>query len=250
MTDIGFIAVLLAFVVSVYAAVAAVIGTREGFPELVHSARRGAYATAALLTLAVGVLAFALVTDDFGLRYVYEHTSRDMALAYKLAAVYSGNDGSLLFWAFVLVDPGRGRRLPGPPRYRPNAVRAGDYLGRDRLLHAAGLAGGKPLRAHGGPRSGLGMNPMLENIGMLIHPPTLYLGYVGLTIPFGFAVAALATGRLGNEWIARTRGWALFAWLMLGIGNVPRRPVGLRGVWAGAATGPGTRWKTPGSCRG
>ncbi|MHB1133943.1 MAG: heme lyase CcmF/NrfE family subunit [Chloroflexota bacterium] len=236
MTDIGFIAVLLAFVVSIYAAVAAVLGAREGFPELVHSARRGAYAVAGLLALAEAVLAFALLTDDFGLRYVYEHTSRDMAPAYKIAAIYSGNDGSLLFWAFVLAVLGAvavyvGRR---DSVLTPYMLATTSAVTAFFTLLVALIA--SPFERTAGAADGLGMNPMLENVGMLIHPPTLFLGYVGLTIPFALAVAALVTGRLGGEWLARARGWALFAWLMLGIGNV------LGGQWAYVELGWGGYW--------
>ncbi|MCL5110474.1 MAG: heme lyase CcmF/NrfE family subunit [Chloroflexi bacterium] len=236
MTDIGYIAVLLAFVVAVYSAVAAVLGTREGFPELVASARRGAYAVGALVTLAVLVLAYALATSDFGLRYVYEHTSLDMALAYKLSALYAGNDGSLLFWAWILS------LLSAVVVYRNRAERTfAPYVLATTMTILAFFTLLVALVASPFDRipaavDGLGMNPMLENVGMLIHPPALYLGYVGLTIPFAFAVAALVTGKLDGDWLRRARGWALFAWLMLGVGNV------LGGQWAYAELGWGGYW--------
>ena len=85
---------------------------------------------------------------------------------------------------------------------------------------------------------------------MAFHPPMLYLGYVGFTVPFAFAIAALVTGRLGEGWLVETRRWTLFAWGFLTVGIVARRLVVLRGARAGAATGRGTRWRTPRSCRG
>ena len=206
MTDIGFIAVLLAFVVSVYAAVAAVIGTREGFPELVRSARRGAYATAALLTLAVGVLAFALVTDDFGLRYVYEHTSRDMALAYKIVRGLRGQRrlAALLgLRAVACWARSSSTRAAATPSLTPYVLAT--TMGVTGFFTLLVSLVASPFERTAGAADGLGMNPMLENIGMLIHPPTLYLGYVGLTIPFAFAVAALATGASGRRVARRGR---------------------------------------------
>ena len=236
MTDIGYIAVLLAFIVAVYATIAAVLGTRDNFPELVRSARRGAYAVCALLTLAVLVLAYALATGDFGLRYVFEHTSRDMALAYKLSAVYAGNDGSLLCWGWVLSILGavvvyRGRQEPVLGPYVLATTMA--VVAFFTLLVALVAS---PFERMAAAVDGRGLNPMLENVGMLIHPPTLYLGYIGLTIPFAFAVAALISGQLDGEWLRRARGWALFAWLMLGIGNI------LGGQWAYVELGWGGYW--------
>ena len=236
MTDIGYIAVLLAFVVAVYATVAAVLGKRDDFPELVRSARRGVYAVGALLSLAVLVLIAALASGDFGLRYVVEHTSRDMDLAYKLAAVYAGNDGSLLFWAWILslmavvaVYRGRKELILGPYVLATTMAVVAFFI----LLVALVAS---PFERVSAAVDGRGLNPMLENIGMLIHPPTLYLGYVGLTLPFAFAVAALVTGKLDGEWLWRARGWALFAWLMLGLGNV------LGGQWAYVELGWGGYW--------
>ncbi|MHB1004292.1 MAG: heme lyase CcmF/NrfE family subunit [Chloroflexota bacterium] len=237
MTDIGYIAALLAFVVAVYAAAAGVLGVRDGFPELVRSARRGVYAVFALTTLAEGVLVYSLLTLDFGLRYVAEHASRDMAAPYLVSAIYAGNDGSLLFWVWILS----GLATVLAWRYRHERSLA-PYVSAVNMgvsaffLLLVTLVASPFERLATAPADGNGLNPMLENIGMLIHPPTLYLGYVGLTVPFAFAIAALLTGRLDETWVVRSRMWALFAWLMLGIGNI------LGGQWAYVELGWGGYW--------
>jgi cytochrome c-type biogenesis protein CcmF len=236
-TDIGYISLLLALVVGIYGAVASVLGAKEGFPELVHSARRAVYAVAGLCTLAILTLAHALVTKDFGLRYAWQYVSSDMDLAYRIAAVYAGNSGSLLFWGWVLslmaaavVYVGRRDRVLTP------YVATVTMVVTSFFFTLVVLTSNPFERMTTVAAEGRGMNPILENFGMLVHPPTLFLGYVGLTIPFAFAVAALLTGRLDGEWVRRTRSWALFAWLMLGIGNI------LGGLWAYEELGWGGYW--------
>lgn len=236
-TDLGYVSILLALVVAVYAAVAAPLGAREGFPELVRSARRAVYAAAALVTLAIGVLLQALIGNDFGLRYAWQYTSLDMALPYRISAVYAGNDGSLVFWVWILVLLSAGvvflnrrERVLSPYVIATTMAIAAFFLVLISLV-------ANPFeRLPMAQADGRGMNPMLENPGMLIHPPTLYLGYVGLAIPFAFVVAALVSGRLSGDWLCRTRGWALFAWLLLGIGNV------LGAQWAYVELGWGGYW--------
>lgn len=236
-TDIGYVSVLLALVVAVYAAVAAPLGAREGFPELVRSAKRAVYAAAGLVTLAVAVLAQALVGNDYGLRYAWQYASRDMAPPYKFSALYAGNDGSLLFWVWILsllaagaVFLNRRERTLSPYVIATTMTIAAFFLVLISLV-------ANPFERLPVPQAdGRGMNPMLENPGMLFHPPTLYLGYVGLAIPFAFMVAALVTGKLDGDWLRRARGWALFAWLMLGIGNV------LGAQWAYVELGWGGYW--------
>lgn len=236
-TDLGYVSILLALVTAVFGAVAAPLGAREGFPELVRSARRAVYATAALVTLAVGVLLYALITHDFGLRYAWQYTSRDMELLYRISALYAGNDGSLVFWAWVLSI------LAAIAVYMNRRERTlTSYVITTTLGVAAffltlvALVASPFERLALAQADGRGMNPMLENVGMLLHPPTLYLGYVGLAIPFAFTVGALVTGKLDGEWLRRSRGWALFAWLWLGIGNL------LGAQWAYVELGWGGYW--------
>ncbi len=236
-TDLGYFATLLAFLAAAYAGVAALLAAHQGLPELRLSARRATYAACAALTLAEAVLAWALVTGDFGLEYAARYTSSDLGLLYKLAAVYAGNAGSLLFWAWVMtmmaaVAAYSGRRERTFAHY-VTAVSMG--VTAFFLLLVIFIA--SPFDRLPQPVvDGNGLNPMLENFGMLIHPPTLFLGYIGLTIPFAYALGALVSGRLDGEWLRLSRPWALFAWLMLGIGNI----LGMQ--WAYVELGWGGYW--------
>ncbi|OGO30776.1 MAG: cytochrome C biogenesis protein [Chloroflexi bacterium RBG_16_56_11] len=222
MADIGRISLLLALFAAVYSAAGFFIGAKRGHPGLVRSARNGVLAVCGLATIATASLVYAIVTHDFQLEYVASYTSRDLSLVYLLSTLWAGNAGSLLFWAWLLSifsavmvfqrrDTGR-ELVP--------------YAGSVTMITAAFffillLFVASPFqRLSFVPPDGRGLNPLLENPGMFFHPPFLLAGYVGFTIPFGFAVAAMITRRLGDDWIIAVRRWALMAWLLLGIGNL------------------------------
>jgi cytochrome c-type biogenesis protein CcmF len=203
------------------------------------SARLGAYATSAFVGLAVAMLAYAFVTHDFRIRYVAHYSDRSMSLGYLLAALWGGQDGSLLWWASLLsifiaicVRWMRGRyRILQPIVIATLMVVEGFFV--VLMLFAA-----NPFQVSlaGAPAEGEGLNPLLQNYWMIVHPPALYTGFVGCSIPFAFAVAALVTGRLHEEWVLTVRKWMLAAWLALSIGNV------LGMVWAYEELGWGGFW--------
>ncbi len=238
MADIGYIALFLALVASIYAAIAFVFGVRGRHPQLISSARNGLLAVCGLVSISVAALLYALVTHDFQIEYVASYTSRDLSLTYLLSALWAGNDGSLLFWAWLLS------------LFATVVVLQRRDIGKVLVPYAASiimvtqafflillLFVSNPFHKLASvPAEGMGLNPLLENPGMLFHPPTLLIGYVGLTIPFAFAIAALLTRRLGDEWIITIRRWTLFAWLFLGIGNL------IGAWWAYVELGWGGYW--------
>ncbi|MFC1873995.1 heme lyase CcmF/NrfE family subunit [Chloroflexota bacterium] len=238
MADLGYIALVLALVASLYSAIAYVAGAKQRKQALLDSAKNGLITTFGLVSLSVLILVTALITHNFQIEYVTSYTSRDLPLAYRLSALWAGSDGSLLFWAWILSI------------FAMIAVFQRRNSGQQLVPYAAAIAMlteaffiillislSNPFHTIPIPPSdGMGLNPLLENPGMIIHPPMLLAGYVALTIPFGFAIAALLTRRLGDEWIIAVRRWTLIAWLLLGLGNV------LGAWWAYVELGWGGYW--------
>jgi cytochrome c-type biogenesis protein CcmF len=208
-------------------------------PHLLGAARLGAYAVVALVALDVLILAYCFVTHDFRVRYVHRYSDRSMPLSFLFTALWGGQDGSLLWWAFLLsaytaacVKWLEGRYQQLQPYVLATIMVVFLFFG---LLMSFAA---NPFETYwsGAPPDGRGLNPQLQNFYMIIHPPSLYTGFIGCTIPFAFAVAALATGRLDEEWIHASRGWTLFAWLFLSIGNL------LGALWAYEELGWGGYW--------
>jgi cytochrome c-type biogenesis protein CcmF len=238
MADIGYIALLLALVASIYASFAFIFGARGRHPALVDSARNSLLAVFGLVSVSVGALLYALVTHDFQIEYVANYTSSDLSSAYLISALWAGNDGSLLFWAWLLSlfatvvllqkrDIGK-ELVP----YAGVVIMATQAFFLSLLLWVA-----NPFQKLSFvPAEGSGLNPLLENPGMIIHPPALLIGYVGFTVPFAFAIAALLTRRLSDEWLITIRRWSIIAWLFLGVGNL------LGAWWAYVELGWGGYW--------
>jgi cytochrome c-type biogenesis protein CcmF len=239
MADLGYAAIITAFVVAVYAAVAAFVGSRARIHELWLSARNAVFVTFGLTSIASGVLVYSFFARDFSIRYVAEHSSSDLPATYTFAGWWAGQSGSLLFWAWVLsllavivVFQGRKRDREQVPLVA--AVMMGIlayFLGT--IAFAANPLEQMPLALS----EGAGLNPLLRTSDMISHPTTLLLGYVIFTVPFAFAVAALITGRLDDWWIRSTRRWTLVAWLFLTLGNLfgmlwAYRVLGWGGYWA------------------
>jgi cytochrome c-type biogenesis protein CcmF len=236
--EFGSLVLYAILVACAYTFSVAVAATRDRLRWL-RSARFGAYATSALVGVAVSMLAYAFVTHDFRLRYVAHYSDRSMSLGYLIAALWGGQDGSLLWWSALLavyialcVRWMRGRYRMLQP------VVIATLMGIEGFFAVLMLFAANPFQVSlaGSPAEGEGLNPLLQNYWMIVHPPALYTGFVGCAIPFAFAVAALVTGRLHEEWLVAVRKWMLFAWLALSIGNV------LGMVWAYEELGWGGFW--------
>jgi cytochrome c-type biogenesis protein CcmF len=217
--DLGRAALILAFGLSLYAALAGGYAAYDGRRRLHESARNALVGAFAATATAALVLLQALHERDFSFVYVAEHSSRKLPFPYSVSAFWGGQEGSLLLWLFVLTGLGS----------------LAAYLNRDlirRLMPwTVAVLGGvatffalllvfvaSPFARQVAPADGAGLVPSLQNPYMMIHPPLLYLGYVGLTIPFAFAAGALLSGRADERWIVVTRRWTLLAWTALGIG--------------------------------
>ena len=238
MAEIGYIALFLALVTSVYSAIAYIFGRRQRRLALLQSAKNSLLAASGLVLISVAILLYAIITHNFQIEYVAAYTSRDMSLSYLLSALWAGNDGSLLFWAWLLsifaVMVVLQRRDTGKELipYASSIIMLTQSFFLILLLTVA-----NPFHELSFlPAKGRGLNPLLENPGMLFHPPALLVGYVGFTIPFAFAIAALLTRRHGDEWIIAIRRWTLLSWLLLGIGNL------IGAWWAYVELGWGGYW--------
>jgi cytochrome c-type biogenesis protein CcmF len=219
-TGLGSAALALAFLTALFAALAALRGRRD--EHWLRLSRRAVYATLALLTLCVVLIELAFARDDFSLQIVQQHSSLETPSFYKLAAMWSSQQGSLLLWAWVLSIASSAALYATRERLRElvpyaTAVMAGVAAFFTGLMLFAG--GVNPFAALSpAPADGIGLNPLLQHPSMMVHPPLLYSGYVAFTVPFAFAIGALATRRLDAAWIRATRRFALLAWALLGFG--------------------------------
>ncbi|UCB43101.1 MAG: heme lyase CcmF/NrfE family subunit [Dehalococcoidales bacterium] len=238
MVNIGYITLILALITSIYSITAYVFGQRQNRTTLLESARNGLIATFGLVSMAVIILLHALVTHNFQIEYVSAYTSLDMSLPYLISALWAGNDGSLLFWAWLLSLVGLVVVLQ--KRNRGAALvpyAAATIMFTEAFFLIVLIAVSNPFTELSYvPADGTGLNPMLENVGMIFHPPLLLAGYVGLTVPFAFAIAALLTKKLDAEWLLTIRRWMLLAWLLLGVGNL------IGAWWAYVELGWGGYW--------
>jgi cytochrome c-type biogenesis protein CcmF len=243
MENLGSLAILLAFCAAIYATAASVVGRLKRKPFLVVSGQRAVYATWTLVTLAAGILVYALLTGDFRFAYVAEHSNRAMPILYKFAAWWGGQEGSLLFWSWLLSTYAMVVTFTNRRRHRDmmpwviavlttvqtffllmNNFVANPFqmLATDKLIVAV--------------PDGNGLSPLLQYPAMAIHPPMLYLGYVGFAVPFAFAIGSLITRQPGEGWIHTTRRWTLVTWLFQSCGIM------LGAAWAYHVLGWGGYW--------
>jgi cytochrome c-type biogenesis protein CcmF len=220
MTVLGQLALWLALLLGVWGTVVGVLGGQRGDAALIRSAQRTTYALAGLLAVASLGLVVALLKNDFNVEYVASYSSRNLPVAYKLSAFYGGQSGSLLFWALVLSLFAAAAQLVTPRRYAYlMPYTAAVTAAVTTFFVAVTVFASNPFdRLDFTPMDGRGLNPQLQNPGMVVHPPLLYLGYISITIPYAFAVAALLTRRLDVGWLHAIRKWTLLSWVFLSIG--------------------------------
>jgi cytochrome c-type biogenesis protein CcmF len=221
MPNLGSALLGLAFLAALAAGALAIAG-RNGEERLLRYSRRTVYAFCALLTACVAIIEIAFAGDDFSFNIVAQHSSIETPSGYKLAAMWSSQEGSLLLWAFVLSIAASAALFATRDKLRDlvpwaTAVMMGvAAFFTGLMLFAPGVDPFASLSP--APADGVGLNPLLQHPSMMIHPPMLYSGYVAFTVPFAFAIGALVTRRLDAEWIRATRRFALIAWAFLGFG--------------------------------
>src|SRR6516164_5126611 len=220
MADLGRAALLLAFGLVVYALVAGSYAAWRRRRRLALSAQNALVAAFPTVLVAAIVLWVALGRRDLTFRYVAQHTSKSLPLGYSLAAFWGGQEGSLLLWLLILTGYAA-LAVWLNRRSRELVAWVVPVLGLVATFFAFMLCFvSSPFVIQPAPADGAGMVPSLQNPYMLAHPPMLYLGYVGLTVPFAFAMAALLSGRTDERWLIATRRWTLFAWTALGVGQL------------------------------
>src|SRR6266576_2111750 len=221
MTVLGGLCLWLAFLLGVWGALAGFVGGRSGRRDLEQSARHAVFAMCAALWVAVAALEWALFHHDFNVEYVAAYTSRNLPIFYTWSALYAGQKGSLLFWASVLSLFGSLAMLLTARRHRALLPYVAGVVCTVATFFISVMlfAQANPFhRLAYTPLDGSGLNPQLQNPGMVFHPPMLYLGYISITIPFAFAIAALLTKKLDAEWLVAVRKWTLVSWLFLSVG--------------------------------
>jgi len=237
--ELGQIYLWLAFAASLYTLAAAAAGRRWDMPKLADSARFGIYAVAALFTLSMGVIIHAFITKDFDLKIVSLHTSTELPAIYSLTALYADKSGAIFFWGWLLSV------LAALFTWQKSRSHT-DIMFRARMILAALLAFFIALGTFvtsvfaentSPPLEGLGLNPQLQSIGMLLHPPLLYLGFCGFMIVFAFVMGGLLARVPTREWAEGARRWTLFSWCVLGLGNLvgawwAYTELGWGGYWA------------------
>jgi cytochrome c-type biogenesis protein CcmF len=239
MVDVGSLALAVAAVLALYAVGMSLAGAYWRRRDFVASAEHAVLAIWGLVVLAVATLLHALVTHDFSLAYVAHYSSSTLPLRYTIAALWGGQAGSLLFWTLILTSMSAVVQLQNRQRNRELMPYVTAVLMLIAVFFLAMLVFVTPPfeRLAFTPAEGHDLNPLLQNYWMTIHPPSLYMGYVGCAVPFAFAMAALMAAKLDDVWIRTTRRWTLLAWFFLSMGNLfgaewAYRVLGWGGYWA------------------
>ncbi len=239
LADLGYPVLVLAFIIAVFSAAASVLGASLRSESLTASGRNGIFVVAGLFTLAMAIMLYAFVTKDYSLKIVIYHASNDLPSLYSLCALYADKAGSLFFWgwlvalfaAILAIQKYRINREVMPYALAILAVVLAFFLALVTFVSDVFEASPQV------PADGLGLNPLLQNFGMLIHPPLLYIGFAGFMVVFAYAIGALAARSPSSEWANGIRRWTLFAWCTLGLGNLmgawwAYEELGWGGYWA------------------
>ncbi len=239
MATLGSYTLLAAFLVCTYAIAASVAGARRRSPRVIQSGVSAFYLVTALMTLASSIIIHAFVTQNYSIRYVDRYSDSVQPLFYKLTSYWGGLDGSIMFWVFLLsvfgaiaVNSHRERQRELIPYVVAVIASVQLFFLFVMIVHKDPFA----TYLTEAPGDGRGLNPLLQNPYMAIHPPSLYTGFVGMTIPFAFGMAALITGYLDDSWLRAVRRWTMFSWLFLSLGLT------LGMIWAYEELGWGGFW--------
>jgi cytochrome c-type biogenesis protein CcmF len=248
MAQFGQFSLALAFVVTIYSIVASLLGIRFKNDKLIASGRNAAVGTFVCVTAAILALAYLLASSDFSIQYVAEHSNRDLPLYFKLSSLWGGQEGSLLLWGWLLtiyaaivVIQNRRKHTAMMPYVTAVLMFTSLFFTTMHLFVVNPFNQLVTVQADGSripfvPADGSGLNPLLQYILMIIHPPIMYLGLVGFAVPFAFAMAAMMSRQLGDTWIRTTRRWTMIAWFFLGTAIL------LGGKWAYVELGWGGFW--------
>lgn len=235
---IGNVTIYLALILAIYAFLVLVLGIKKQNQRLIDSGKGATLSIFILASISVALMLALLGTGQFQFEFVYQYTSTDLPLIYKLTALWAGNAGSLLLWTFLLtlfsVIILYSKKLKETPMIPYVLVFM--MLNIIFFYLIVGFVTKPFTLLDEVPVEGRGLNPMLQDPGMIIHPVLIYLGYVGLTVPFSFAMASLILRNTDSYWIQITRRWTMFAWLFLTLGNV------IGGYWAYTELGWGGYW--------
>ena len=238
MSDLGTIALMIALAACLYGTVVPHLGVRTNNWNLIRSAQNASIISFFLIAIASGVLIHALVISDFSIFYVWRNSSVDMPMFFKVTAFWGGLEGSLLFW--ILVQSFFAMVVAFRYQYSnreiiPYVIATLNGILCFLLVLLLGWSNPLDLQATI-PAEGRGLNPLLQHIAMVVHPPSLYLGFIGFSVPFAFAIAGMIRGKLDNEWVLTTRRWTLVSWYFLSMGLI------LGGQWAYEELGWGGFW--------
>ncbi|HVJ47690.1 heme lyase CcmF/NrfE family subunit [Desulfitobacterium sp.] len=225
MAEAGYFSLVLALMLSLYGIIVFIIAARRDNPIFLASAKGASLGVAFFSSVATFILLYFLMTGDYSIKYVYEYTSNDLPLFYRFSAWWAGNAGSLLLWLFLLtwytliVAFSKKARNLTPYASAILLFNSAFFLFvltfvTNPFEKVAGWFPGAVIP------DGAGMNPLLQNPGMVFHPVTTYLGYVGFAVPFAYAMTALLTKTANDQWIKVTRHWTIVAWLFLTLGNL------------------------------
>src|SRR4030088_3255078 len=239
MASLGTALLLAAFVTCSYAGVISVVGARRRSRRLIESGIGAFHLICALMIAASAVIINAFVTGDYSIKYVVHYSDSVQPFLYKLTSYWGGLDGSIMFWVFLLSIFGSLAVFVNRERHReliPYVVATISVVQMFFLFLMVAHKNPFTTFLTAAPADGEGLNPLLQNFYMAIHPPSLYTGFVGMTIPFAFGIAALITGHLDDSWLRAVRRWTMFSWLFLSFGLT------LGMIWAYEELGWGGYW--------